>query len=132
MNIRRLTKCLIGACALSLAVLQPLDVLPTNSPLNTVIEAEAATSTKPGKVTLKSIKATGYNKIRINWKKTTGATHYRIYYKTPGGKWKLIKTVASSVASYTHTSSKKYPIKCGQKYTYTVKADNSKSKKSGS
>lgn len=132
MNIRRLTKCLIGACALSLAVLQPLDVLPTNSPLNTVIEAEAATSTKPGKVTLKSIKATGYNKIRINWKKTTGATHYRIYYKTPGGKWKLIKTVASSVTSYTHTSSKKYPIKCGQKYTYTVKAYNSKSKKSGS
>lgn len=132
MNIRRSTKWLIGAYALSLAVFQPGDLLPENTPFNTVIDAEAATSTQPGKVPLKSVKAVSYNKIRINWKKTTGATHYRIYYKTPGGKWKLIKTVASDVTSYTHTSSKKYPIKCGQKYTYTVKAYNSKSKQTGS
>ena len=35
-------------------------------------------------------------------------------------------------SSYTHTSSKKYPIVVGQKYTYTVKAYNKNTKKSGS
>ena len=34
-------------------------------------------------------------------------------------------------SSYTHTSSKKYPIDTGYKYTYTVKAYNKKTKKSG-
>ena len=34
--------------------------------------------------------------------------------------------------SYTHTSSKKYQIVVGQKYTYTVKAYNTKTKKAGS
>ena len=49
MNIRRLTKWLIGAYALSLAVFQPGDLLPENTPFNTVIDAEAATSTQPGR-----------------------------------------------------------------------------------
>ena len=85
----------------------------------------------PGKVQLRSIKAVTNNRIRINWKKTTGATHYRIYYKEPGGKWKLIKTVGANTTSYTHVSSSKYPIVCGQKYTYTVRGYNSKSLKAG-
>ena len=85
----------------------------------------------PGKVQLRSIKAVTNNRIRINWKKTTGATHYRIYYKQPGGKWKLIKTVGANTTSYTHVSSSKYPIVCGQKYTYTVRGYNSKSLKAG-
>lgn len=36
------------------------------------------------------------------------------------------------VTSYTHKSSKKYPIVVGQKYTYTVRAYNNKAKKYGS
>lgn len=132
MNKKRIIRWIIGAVALILIFFQPIAAIPATLPFNTVATVEAAVSTKPGKVVLKSIKATSYNRIRINWKKTTGATHYRIYYKVPGGRWKWVKTVRSNVTSYTHISSKKNPIKCGQKYTYTVRAYNSRSKKAGS
>lgn len=131
MNTKKFTKWLIGAFALTMAVFQPVGTLPDNSPLNTVVTAEAA-STQPGKVTLRGITAVSNNRIRISWNKASNATYYRIYYKVPGGRWKLIKTVGSNVTSYTHVSSAKYPIKCGQKYTYTVRAYNSKSRRAGS
>lgn len=92
-----------------------------------------AAATKPGIIKLSSIKATDYNKINIKWKKTSGATNYILYYKKAGGgKWIKVKTLDNKKSSYTHTSSKKYPIVVGQKYTYTVKAYNKKTKKSGS
>lgn len=92
-----------------------------------------AAAAKPGIIKLSSIKATDYNKINIKWKKTSGATNYIVYYKKAGGgKWIKVKTLDNKKSSYTHTSSKKYPIVVGQKYTYTVKAYNKKTKKSGS
>ena len=88
---------------------------------------------KPGTVKLSSIKAVDYNKINIKWKKTSGATNYIVYYKKAGSsKWIKVKTLDNKKSSYTHTSSSKYPIVVGQKYTYTVKAYNKKTKKSGS
>lgn len=91
-----------------------------------------AAAAKPGTVKLSSIKAVNYNKINIKWKKTSGTTNYIIYYKEAGSKkWIKIKTLDSAKSSYTHTSSKKYPIDTGYKYTYTVKAYNKKTKKSG-
>ena len=88
---------------------------------------------KPGTVKLSSIKAVDYNKINIKWKKTSGATNYIVYYKeTDSKKWIKIKTLDNTKSSYTHTSSSKYPIVVGQKYQYTVKAYNKKTKKSGS
>lgn len=87
---------------------------------------------KPGTVKLSSIKATDYNKINIKWKKVFGATNYIVYYKEAGSKkWIKIKTLDNTKSSYTHTSSKKYPIDTGYKYTYTVKAYNKNTKKSG-
>ena len=87
---------------------------------------------KPGTVKLSSIKAVDYNKINIKWKKTSGTTNYIVYYKETGSKkWIKIKTLDNTKSSYTHTSSSKYPIVVGQKYTYTVKAYNKKTKKSG-
>ena len=87
----------------------------------------------PGTVKLSSISAPAYNKIKKKKKKTSGATHYIVYYKKAGmKKWTKIKTLDNSKSSYTHTSSKKYPIVVGQKYTYTVKAYNKKTKKAGS
>ena len=103
-----------------------ITILPTS--------ASAATNkTSPGKVTLTKVSSSAYNKITINWKKTSNATNYVIYYKKSGAsKWTKLATVKSTQTSYTHTSSKKYPITIGQKYTYTVRAYNSKSKKYGS
>jgi len=87
---------------------------------------------KPGTVKLSSIKAVDYNKINIKWKKASGATNYIVYYKEAGSKkWIKIKTLDNTKSNYTHTSSKKYPIDTGYKYTYTVKAYNKNTKKSG-
>ena len=85
-----------------------------------------AAAKKPGTVKLSSIKATDYNKINIKWKKTSGATNYIVYYKEAGSKkWIKIKTLDSAKSSYTHTSSKKYPIDTGYKYSleHTIKRD---------
>ena len=101
-----------------------ITILPTSA---------SAASTTPGKVTLTKVSSSAYNKITINWKKTSNATNYVIYYKKSGAsKWTRLATVKSTQTSYTHTSSKKYPITVGQNYTYTVRAYNSKSKKYGS
>ena len=91
-----------------------------------------AAAKKPGTVKLSSIKATDYNKINIKWEKVSGATNYIVYYKKAGSsKWIKVKTLDNKKSSYTHTSSKKYPIVVGQKYTYTIKAYNKNTKKSG-
>ena len=125
-----ITKWLIGAFALTMAVVQPASPVPEK--LNTVVTAEAAT-TAPGKIKLKSIKAVTNNRIQISWEKTSGATHYRIFYKQYGAKrWTVLKTTNADTTSYTHISSAKYPIKCGQRYTYTVRAYNNRTKKWGS
>ena len=97
------------------------------------LQMRTQAAAKPGTVKLNSISAPAYNKINVKWKKTSSATHYIVYYKKEGTKkWTKIKTLDNSKSSYTHTSSKKYPIVVGQKYTYTVKAYNKKTKKSGS
>lgn len=98
-----------------------------------LMPASIQAASAPGTVKLSSISAPAYNKINVKWKKTSSATHYIVYYKKAGTKkWTKIKTLDNSKSSYTHTSSKKYPIVVGQKYTYTVKAYNKKTKKSGS
>lgn len=116
MKKRRLLPCLLFLLAVIL-------VMPAS------IQAASASGT----VKLSSISAPAYNKINVKWKKTSGATHYIVYYKEEGTKkWIKIKTLDNSKSSYTHTSSKKYPVVVGQKYTYTVKAYNTKTKKAGS
>ena len=91
-----------------------------------LMPASIQAASAPGTVKLSSISAP-YNKINVKWKKTSSATHYIVYYKKEGTKkWTKIKTLDNSKSSYTHTSSKKYPIVVGQKYTYTVKAYNKK------
>lgn len=132
--VSKLKRFAIGAAVLGMAVIQPIDVMPTASPLNTVVTAEAAVAKKkPGKVTLRKISSPAYNQIKITWKKTSNATNYVIFYKKQGArKWTKLKVVSSKTTSYTHKSSKKYPIVVGQKYTYTVRAYNNKAKKYGS
>ena len=88
---------------------------------------------KPGAVKLTKITAVDYNKINIKWKKSSDTTSYIVYYREAGNsKWIKLKTLGSTRSSYTHTSSKKYPIIVGQKYQYTVKAYNRDTKKYGS
>lgn len=125
-----LKKFAIAIASTSLALTAP--VMSDTSVFGTVQTVEAATVKTPGTVKLNKISAPAYNKIKISWKKASNATKYYVYYRKSGTKkWKKIASVKSSATSYTHKSSSKYPIIVGQKYDYTVKAYNSKTKKSG-
>lgn len=73
-------------------------------------------STNPATV---SFKVTGGSKkTTVKWNKVTGATGYKVYYKTSkNGKWIGLKTTNNKTTSYTKTGLKK-----GKTYYFTVKA----------
>ena len=125
-----LKKFAIAIASTSLALTAP--VMSDASMFGTIQTVKAATVKTPSTVKLSKISAPAYNKIKISWKKVSNATNYYVYYRRSGTKkWTKIASVKSSASSYTHKSSSKYPIIVGQKYDYTVKAYNSKYKKSG-
>lgn len=69
--------------------------------------------------------AAAKNSVTVTWKKSKYATSYRIYYKQAGAKkWTTLSTISSKNLKHTHKSSKKYPLKGGKKYSYTVRAYN--------
>ncbi|MGN0601519.1 MAG: fibronectin type III domain-containing protein, partial [Oscillospiraceae bacterium] len=71
-------------------------------------------STNPATVSFKL--TAGSKKVTVNWSKVTGATGYKVYYKTSAnGKWIGLKTTTGT--SYTKTGLTK-----GKTYYFTVKA----------
>ena len=123
-----LKKLAIAIASTAMALTTPV-TMPDASAVTTV---EAATVKAPATVKLNKVSAPAYNKIKISWKKVSNATNYYIYYRKSGTKkWTKIASVKNTASSYTHKSSAKYPIVVGQKYDYTIKAYNSKTKKSG-
>lgn len=125
-----LKKFAIAIASTTLALTAPV-TMPDASVI-TIQTVEAATVKTPSTVKLSKISAPAYNKIKVSWRKASNATKYYVYYRKSGTKkWKKIASVKNTSSSYTHKSSSKYPIIVGQKYDYTVKAYNSKYKKSG-
>ena len=97
------------------------------------ITAQAASRKTPSKVRISSVKATGYDRVTVKWKKAKNATAYVIYYKRASAKkWVKLKNVSAKTTIYTHKTSKKYPLKQGVKYSYRVRAYNKAGKKYGS
>ena len=97
------------------------------------ITAQAASRKTPSKVRVSSVKATGYDRVTVKWKKAKNATAYVIYYKRASAKkWVKLKNVSAKTTIYTHKTSKKYPLKQGVKYSYRVRAYNKTGKKYGS
>ena len=124
-----LKKFAITIASASLALTAPITMPDAFTSVQTV---EAATVKIPSAVKLTKISAPASNKVTITWKKASNATNYYIYYRKSGTKkWTKIASVKNTATAYTHKSSAKYPISVNQKYDYTVKAYNSKSKKSG-
>lgn len=73
-------------------------------------------STNPAKVSFKL--TAGTKKVTVKWSKVTGASGYKVYYKTSqNGSWKLLKTCNNKTTSYTKTGLSK-----GKTYYFTVKA----------
>ena len=86
--------------------------------------AEAASKKTPARPAITKVTATK-NSATVTWKKSKYATSYRIYYKQTGAKkWTTLVTISSKNLKYTHKSSRKYPLKGGKKYSYTVRAYN--------
>ena len=84
----------------------------------------AASKRTPARPAITKVTATK-NSATVTWKKSKYATSYRIYYKQAGAKkWTTLATISSKKLKYTHKSSRKYPLKGGKKYTYTVRAYN--------
>ena len=74
------------------------------------------TSTNPATVNFKL--SAGSKKATVKWSKVTGATCYKVYYKTSkNGSWKCLKTTNNKTTSYTKTGLTK-----GKTYYFTVKA----------
>lgn len=102
-----------------------------------VLQKRTEAATKPivpGQVSLTKIACINCTTIKIGWKKTSGATHYKIYYRKTGTtKWIEIATVGNNKSTYTHINwyYEKNPIEIGQKYDYTVRGYNSKYKTYG-
>ncbi|WP_059085195.1 CAP domain-containing protein [Blautia massiliensis (ex Durand et al. 2017)] len=89
----------------------------------------AASKRTPARPAITKVTATK-NSATVTWKKSKYATSYRIYYKQAGAKkWTTLATVSSKNLKYTHKSSRKYLLKGGKKYTYTVRAYNKYGKK---
>ena len=75
-----------------------------------------STSTNPATVNFKL--SAGSKKATVKWSKVTGATGYKVYYKTSkNGSWKCLKTANNKTTSYTKTGLTK-----GKTYYFTVKA----------
>ena len=69
--------------------------------------------------------AAAKNSVTVTWKRASNATSYRIYYKQAGArKWTVLANVSSKTTKYVHKTSRKYPLKGGKKYAYTVRAYN--------
>lgn len=116
---KQLKKWMLLFVVTMLVIISPVGVLAAKKPT-------------PGATTLTKISSPAYNKVTINWKKTSGVTHYKIYYRKAGTKkWNGIKTINNKYSSFTHASSKTKPIVVGQKYEYTVRGYNSKYKTYG-
>lgn len=75
-----------------------------------------STATYPETPTI-SLKSETYNKIKVTWTKSGGATGYKIYRRVVGGNYKMIKKITSgSTTSYTDT------VECGADYNYYITA----------
>lgn len=123
MNRRKLKQRICIALSLVMVLLLVL-ALP--------VSAASKSKKKPSTVTVTSVKSTAYNSATVRWKKAKYATSYRIYYKQAGAKkWIKLKDVKAKTTGYTHKSSKKYPLKAGKRYVYTVRAYNKYGKKWG-
>jgi len=91
--------------------------------------AQAASKRTPTRPAITKVTATK-NSATVIWKKSKYATSYRIYYKQAGAKkWTTLATISSKNLKYTHKSSRKYLLKGGKKYAYTVRAYNKYGKK---
>ena len=75
-------------------------------------------ATAPAAATLQSVKKSGSNKVKLVWKRVSGASGYEIFMKTEKGSYQKIKTIAKG----NTTSFVKSGMKKGKKYSFRLYA----------
>lgn len=80
--------------------------------------ASVKAATTPAKAKLVSVKKKGSTKMKITWKKVTGADGYEISMRTGKGRYKSIKTITKG-KTVTFTKS---GLKKGKSYSFRVRA----------
>lgn len=110
--MRRLKKFLgIFAAVLFVVIGYPAVVPPVISS----VEVQAAGIVSPRLVSARSY---GKSKIVVRWSPVRGASGYRIYRRTNGGRWQAQKNIGGyRNAAYSDTR-----VQSGNQYTYTVRA----------
>ncbi|MEY8390127.1 transglutaminase domain-containing protein [Lachnospiraceae bacterium 45-W7] len=79
---------------------------------------EIRTATAPSAVKFNTVKKSGKNKVKLAWKKISGASGYEIFMKTGKGGYKKIKTIdKGKTVSFTKTGMKK-----GKTYSFRIRA----------
>ncbi len=107
-KLKKLTKYTVGIQAIKVVNGQTL----------TSDEVKITTATSPAKASIKKVEKKSARKIKITWKKVSGADGYQIYMKAGKGKYKCVKTIKKGkTTSYTYTKAKK-----GTKYTFKIRA----------
>ncbi len=72
----------------------------------------------PGKVAISSVSRAGSGKLKITWKKVSGATGYQIYRSAQKNSgYRRIKNLSSKSSSYTNSK-----LKNGKRYYYKIRA----------
>lgn len=90
------------------------------------VKATCKVTVIPKSTSIKSLKKSGKNGIKITWNKTSGITSYEIYMSTKSKSgFKKITTISSKKTSYTKTNLKK-----GKKYYFKVRTVKKVSKDS--
>lgn len=75
-------------------------------------------ATAPAKAKLVSVKKSGSTKVKITWKKVTGADGYEISMRTGKGRYKTVKTInKGKTVTLTRSGMKK-----GKSYSFRVRA----------
>lgn len=80
--------------------------------------ASVKAATTPAKAKLVSVKKKGSTKMKITWKKVTGADGYEISMRTGKGRYKSIKTITKG-KTVTFTKS---GLKKGKSYSFRIRA----------
>lgn len=78
----------------------------------------------PSKVTIKTLTAPSYNKVKLTWDKSSNATHYYVYRRIYGSGWEYVGRTTKNY--YNYVSSAKSKIVIGQYYYYMVRSYNSR------
>ncbi len=89
------------------------------SQLGDYVKAGITGKAVPERTVLSKVQSWGYQALKVSWNKVSGASGYRVYYRTSlNGAWKYAAQIANgSTTSYVHNK-----LTSGKTYYYIVRA----------